>query len=334
MRIKITLLLILLVSFNTQAFKINTHSFIGQEVINDIKDDGEITIPYKDSYISIPISTEVKEAILSFPQYYLMGTIGPDATPDVVVGQSIIHPGSEGVTGRWEVSDWLHYLSESITLDARGKAFYFGYLSHVASDVFAHTYVNQYAGDVFSLADNETLVERRHIALEAFIDARTPDFKNEKGEVISKTASGLITLDDKYGEMIRDYLVYNDQVYSQFKMGAYANHLIGYKSLRDEVDAIANNNIWHEIDKEVLKFISKNYYNYDMSDDEADKLLKGFQPINEILNGDIPDYLQSFENKTYQNLKKWEELGFNTLVSKIRYVQSLEQRIREKKTNN
>ncbi|MGF1717286.1 zinc dependent phospholipase C family protein [Photobacterium chitinilyticum] len=329
--IAILLLCSIIISPESYAFKINTHAYIGQQIINDIESDGKIDIEIGGKIVSIDVPLDVKNAILKERDYFLMGTIGPDATPDVVVGQSVIHPGADNIPGRWEVSDWLDYLSNNMQDNDKGKAFYYGYLSHVSSDVFAHTYVNQYTGDIFNLGDGETLVEQRHIALEGYIDSHTPQFKNNSGHVISDTASNLITLDKEYGLMIRDKLVFDDDVYNQYKKNEYASHLVGYKAARDEINDIANNKIWHEIDKIVLKFISNYYYGYDMSDEEADKLLKGFQPINEVLNGKIPDYLQSFENKTHENLKKWEELGFNTLVNKVREAQSLEKKIRDKR---
>ncbi|MDO6498328.1 zinc dependent phospholipase C family protein [Photobacterium sanguinicancri] len=186
------------------------------------------------------------------------------------------------------MTGWLNYLSNAMKSNDE-KSFYYGCLSHVAADVFAHTYVNQYSGNVFSLFDNETLVERRHIALEGYIDAKTPPFKNENNQIIADTAASIITLDDKYGALIRDKLIYNDDVYNQYKKSPSAVHLVGYKAFRDEVDSLANNTIWNKIDKLVVRFAAEYCYNVELSDEDAGKLLKGFQPINEVLNGKIPD---------------------------------------------
>ncbi|MDO6498329.1 hypothetical protein [Photobacterium sanguinicancri] len=73
-------LLLLAISPPVNAFKINTHSYIGQSVINDLRDDGKITIPYRNSQISISVPIDVKNSILSNENYYLMGTMGPDIT--------------------------------------------------------------------------------------------------------------------------------------------------------------------------------------------------------------------------------------------------------------
>lgn len=333
MRIKLSIFLCLLFYMQQgHAFKINTHAFIGQEVINDIEDDGRVTIPNGEGVIHVTVPVEVKNAILSNKNYYLMGTMGPDATPDVVVGQTVVHPGSgEGDENRWEVSGWLDYLSRTMTSTEKEKAFYYGYLSHVSADVFAHTYVNQYTGDVFLLSDGETLAELRHIALEGYIDGHTPPFRNLNKNIIADSAFELIKLDDDYGAMIRDKLITNNEVHQQYKKSAFATHLVAYKNARDEVSNIAESSLWGEIDREVLKFIAEYYYGYQLSDGEADKLLSGTQKFKDFFEGKVVDYLQNFENRTYENLKKWEQLGFTAIVKKIRDAQALEAKIRSKK---
>jgi hypothetical protein len=95
----------------------------------------------------------------------VVGNIGPDALPDIVAGQTLVHPGL--ASGR-KTNDWLRFLLTKSRGNALGTVFTYGYLGHAAAEVFAHTYVNQYAGDVFELAD-EQLVEQRHVALESFI---------------------------------------------------------------------------------------------------------------------------------------------------------------------
>jgi hypothetical protein len=48
------------------------------------------------------------------------------------------------------------------------RAFALGHLVHAAAYVFAHTYVNRYAGDVFDIQTNEGAA-RRHVRVESFI---------------------------------------------------------------------------------------------------------------------------------------------------------------------
>lgn len=80
-------------SVPAEAFKLETHMWVGQEVINDLEDDGLLSFDLgKDNNITIEPPYDVKEAILNNKSTYLMGTIGPDAVPDIVTGQMIVHP--------------------------------------------------------------------------------------------------------------------------------------------------------------------------------------------------------------------------------------------------
>lgn len=152
------------------AFKINAHVWVGQQVINDLEDDGMLSVRLNGADVRLPVRADVRDAILQNRNVYLLGTLGPDAMPDVLVGQAITHPG--GVQSDWRANNWALYVLRASSGNPVGKAFAYGYLAHGASDVFAHTYVNQYAGDVFELGDGETLVEQRHIALESWVFRR------------------------------------------------------------------------------------------------------------------------------------------------------------------
>ena len=43
------------------------------------------------------MTAAVRDAIVDWPEFYNAGTIGPDAFPDLVFGQSKIHPESIGL---------------------------------------------------------------------------------------------------------------------------------------------------------------------------------------------------------------------------------------------
>ncbi|MCL1122916.1 zinc dependent phospholipase C family protein [Shewanella surugensis] len=162
-------ILFLCIPLSAQAYKIQSHVWIGQQIINDLENDGKLSIELNGKIITLSVPSDVKQAILSYQHAFLMGHIGPDAAPDILVGQSMIHPGENG----WNTAEWLNYLLNEINNPNTSNktlmtAYSYGFLGHASSDVFAHTYVNKYAGDIFSLTD-ETLVETRHIALEGYI---------------------------------------------------------------------------------------------------------------------------------------------------------------------
>ncbi|HDS0956896.1 TPA: hypothetical protein QDZ28_000541 [Pseudomonas putida] len=149
------------------AFGLKTHLWIGQQIIAEVNQSCRIRIG------DVPLALEpaLCSSIRNHPKAFLAGTLGPDAYPDIVTGQVTTHP---GIHDDWRTSDWLIHLYGSAQPGAE-LAFSAGYLVHAASDVFAHTYVNAYSGDIFVLSD-ERAVERRHFVLEKYIDSKLPGF--------------------------------------------------------------------------------------------------------------------------------------------------------------
>jgi len=158
------------------SWSLRTHLWIGQQVLNDIMEDGRIELLNQE----YDIPQHVLNALQSFPGHYLMGNLGPDVYPDFIVGQTTTHP---GVEGGWQTDQWLRYVLEEAT-DPADIAFAFGYATHAAADIFAHTYVNQYSGDIFELSD-EREVELRHFVLEKYIEKLTPTIKDHRGNVVN-----------------------------------------------------------------------------------------------------------------------------------------------------
>ena len=110
---------------------------------------------------------ETCRAIRGHRGEFLAGALGPDVFPDVLVGQTIVHP---GVPNGWQANDWLNLLLSHARSDEE-LAFAWGYAMHFAGDVFAHSYVNNYAGGVFEIGEDRTKgIELRHFRLEKYID--------------------------------------------------------------------------------------------------------------------------------------------------------------------
>ena len=181
------------------AWKLETHYWLAKEVVKELgATNGSVSIPSKSSY-SIPPG--LYQAIKDKPGDYLIGVLGPDTYPDMVAGQMTTHPGLEAtprdpkdilplaknvlaMTGRhlqgplWGTDDWLQWVRSRAMLPLapgvspmtrqRELAFAYGYLTHAAMDMWAHSYVNLYSGDVFSLMDEQE-VEFRHMAIETFV---------------------------------------------------------------------------------------------------------------------------------------------------------------------
>lgn len=319
------LVLIVYAPVTSYAFKVDTHIWIGQQVINDLEDDGKLSITLDGQTVQLDVREDIKNSILANKSAYLMGNLGPDAAPDVLAGQVIVHPGLKDTNGNdigWQSNDWLEYLLKSSNDSSTGKAFTYGYLGHAASDVFAHTYTNQYSGNVFDLLDGETLVEQRHFILEGYIGAHTPPIKNHQGQPLGLPWQQ-ITLDDNYATFVRDKLIFNDEVQDQYKKSPMGTHLAGIYSYRKGIDKLAENGVWHDIDVAVLEIVAA-YFDINITSEEASQLVDTAQDVIDVLHGDIPDEVQRFTNRLFAEAVRFDERLFGHIVSTTQRVHDTE----------
>ena len=165
------------------ALKVNTHVWVAQQIIEDLE-DGELTIYVDGDPVNVAINPQLQSYILEHQKEFRAGSLGPDAFPDVILGQVSIHPGAKDRSSTsnktWNTDDWLSYIVENAEHPPE-KAFAYGNLVHAASDVFAHSYVNMYAGEVFDIIEHidvSTLPDRRHFLLESYIGSMTPNLSD------------------------------------------------------------------------------------------------------------------------------------------------------------
>ncbi|WP_194868477.1 zinc dependent phospholipase C family protein [Pseudoalteromonas sp. PPB1] len=307
----------LLCSFYIHAFKIDTHIWIGQQVINDLQ-DGNLTLNIGGSHLNIPVSAATRNAILNNKSEYLLSTLGPDAFPDVVAGQLLVHPGGTA-QGAWQTNDWLRFLFDKIKqadddhsrylrsnqsdqayVDRReiARVVAYGFLAHAASDVFAHTYVNQYAGDVFELMDTETVVEQRHFLLESFIGKYTPALKNHNNVAIGEKWQN-INASQEYYNYIRDSLIYDEAASFQYSSQS-APHLRATKLFKDAVSAMADDEIWVAVDSLIIRAIAY-YYDIELSQSEAEDIQQLLQELLDKGNV-VTENLDALDIKINQHL--------------------------------
>jgi hypothetical protein len=148
-----------------QAWKPTTHLYTANVIADDAK-DGKVTIP---PYGEFEIADSAQQ-MLTQPDYYRGGSIGPDAFPDLWTGQSYIHP----KTRAWALYLWDRANSYN---DAKVWAFTYGFYLHIAGDAWCHDWVNDYAGGSFPYAkefqenpEKATLNVMRHMAIENTFD--------------------------------------------------------------------------------------------------------------------------------------------------------------------
>lgn len=200
------------------AFKPRTHLWVAQQVLNDVLLDGRVTLAGRE--YTVPANRV--EALRRNPDAYRMGHIGPDAHPDLLVGQSVIHPGDP-----WPVDSWLrHVVTQAGGGTGSDVAYAFGFLGHAAGDIWAHSYVNQYAGSSFDLTQDGTDGEIRHIALEGYIDNHAPDIVDAQGAALGAPER----IFDGPHEFLRDEFILSASAAAQYnRRPAMAAHLIAMR---------------------------------------------------------------------------------------------------------
>lgn len=165
------------------AWKPFTHVEIAKDVRNDILADGKLTI----AGFEYDVHPALKQAITDYPGYYFAGAVGPDGFPDLVMGQSRVHPMD---TGTWlaRILDmaWAAQSDPGFTPVERSQilAWSYGYATHAAGDFWAHTLVNEFSEGIFPgvfeiVSDDRDLANAvRHLLVEAYIGDATPGFDN------------------------------------------------------------------------------------------------------------------------------------------------------------
>ena len=163
------------------AWKTKTHGYSANLLLKEAE-DGYVTINGK----NYAIPQEYMEALFGgedmkgYPDAFRAGTLGPDFYPDMLTGQSYIHPYKQGVP----VGDWLLELVEgvnSLPYDSNARrealAFTLGMAIHFAGDQFGHDFINAFAGGAYPSYAEAAQSEKklyyiiRHMAEESYMDS-------------------------------------------------------------------------------------------------------------------------------------------------------------------
>ncbi|MCB1230086.1 MAG: zinc dependent phospholipase C family protein [Verrucomicrobiae bacterium] len=265
------------------AFKVDTHVWIAQEVLNDAI-DGKISIPLNDRLVEIDLPERLVTALRNKPEFFRLGNLGPDAYPSVYLGQIIIHP---GVEGNWGTSEWLMHLhANHESMSDEELAFTFGFFCHAAADVFCHTYVNRYTGDVFELTENKEVVAR-HIAIEALIAKHTPPLRNDQGRLIglpgnlTRLSNGEPAAPNQF---IFDTLLFNPDAIRVYESGRVM-HIGLINDLRRSLDKIiAEGDKLEMLEKKLKDFIFEVTLEAKLSKEAADKSRELVEDIKKNTN--------------------------------------------------
>jgi len=281
------------------AFKVDAHIWIAQEVLNDLK-DGDLDIEIDGTKRSIRINERYLSALRSHPKSFLLGSIGPDSFPDVFSGQLAIHP---SVEGGWGTSEWLQHLVKHEG-DPKELAFALGYLTHAAGDVFAHTFVNKYAGDLFELQEHEWAAIR-HIHIESFISNYLPPLKTSGGGVeqpyLSVQTNGRL---DFPSDLILDRFLLNSDSIGQLKRAGSMDHLTGVYDLhRSLTDFLSDDGQLLDLEALALKLVAEAVAGIPVANDLAKEVQKLSNKVNTELNnaaGDLSKIAQDVNTELHK----------------------------------
>ena len=160
-------------------WKINTHLFAANLALEDAL-DGTVNIP---PFGDLPVAKAAHSALNRYPATYRAGVLGPDLFPEMYSGGWAIHSDLLATEG-WVTDDWMRHVWSKARAwpkaeeQDRVMAFAYGWLTHAAGDMFAHTYVSRkgdgawVSGPQFPKPHSTAI---KHIVLEGFIGARTPE---------------------------------------------------------------------------------------------------------------------------------------------------------------
>lgn len=215
-------------------FSLDTHLYIATKVLDDAL-TGSISVCAGEALASAkpgsrcakryPVPPATLAALKTNPSAYLAGALGPDVFPDFITSQVTVHPGLEH---GWGTDDFLRHLQANAG-EGNGVAWVNGFLSHASSDVFAHSWVNHYAGGIFDISKHidSNEIEVRHFVLERYIADRTP-------RIWSKYAA----TPEAPHEFVADQLMLANPVSAQFKKAKGTQHVVAIEVLHENVQKL------------------------------------------------------------------------------------------------
>ena len=385
----IALLILALLPSASFAFKFKTHVWIAQQVIDDLQ-DGKISISVDGRVHNYAVDQQIVDAILKNQKAYRMGNIGPDAAPDIIAGQLIIHPGTKTFgSDEWALfleqyvrdyasrisdGDWYKYkenvcaqkdydldkfwnyyfanfsggdeednndtgtylsYSDSLgildaaadsyrdgprdpkfqgSLDTEALAYQKGFLGHIAADTFAHSYVNYYAGDVFWLTDGELEVEKRHAAIETYIDKHLPDLPQGK-------AYNLI---DSPSEFLANAFIFNDFASKQFATvdpELPISYFQVIHKFRKAIRNAASSCVWTAIERFSGQIATYALTGYVPSEHQVQAMNESLQDINN-LGAETAENINKWKHKVDDIIADDTRRAFNKIDSALGKLES------------
>ncbi|MDR7856861.1 copper amine oxidase N-terminal domain-containing protein [Tissierella sp.] len=206
--ISIAFILISLTTTPAHAWKVKTHVYSANLILDEIrKNNGYVEIK---PYGKFRVDPDLEPLLRLYPDFYRAGSLGPDLQPDIIIGQTIFHPGvglstsGEFIEDLWwsannikdreltENEKILYNSMQSIVhepivnpndkndpaskyLEAhnrgQARAYVLGLMAHAAGDYFGHSYINNWAGGSWpNMADGLSSAEKDIIKRHSVIE--------------------------------------------------------------------------------------------------------------------------------------------------------------------
>jgi len=209
--LKVLIIVFVLISSTTtpaHAWKVKTHVYSANLILDEIRNNnGYVEIK---PYGKFQIDPNLEPLLRLYPEFYRAGALGPDLQPDIIIGQTIFHPGLGNSTSGEYIEDlwWaannikdreltenekMLYNSMQSTVyiprvnpnDAndpaskylkannrdQARAYVLGLMAHAAGDYFGHSYINNWAGGTWpNMADGLSSAEKDIIRRHSVIE--------------------------------------------------------------------------------------------------------------------------------------------------------------------
>lgn len=304
-------------SNSAKSWKVDAHIWIAQEILNDAQ-DGYLEVKLNPGKTYLKLSSDVAAALKLHPKAFLLGSIGPDAFPDALTGQLVVHP---GIPTGWGVSEWLQHLLyvEEPTLEQ--TAFALGYFSHAAADVFAHTFVNRYAGDVFELFAHPDAA-LRHIYVESFVSNYLPPVVDKVTGAHYPNAATAVRTGTHLplpSEFIRDRLILHPAAVEQYAISGNAPHLVAAVDHYEWLQRIlAEDGLVSEIEEAIKRYIIEAKLAIELSDETLAVIIEYQQKLHELGNDITEDGAELLSRLAAKlNALQVRDIGFAQAALKV-----------------
>ena len=108
---KVLVLIFIIISLTltpAYAWKVKTHVYSANLILEDAADGFVELAPYGE----FQVLPEYQTVLRMYPEYFRAGALGPDLMPDMLIGQTVFHPGTEYRTSGEIIQTLWHLVNE------------------------------------------------------------------------------------------------------------------------------------------------------------------------------------------------------------------------------